>query len=113
MDRSIILYGQIIVEFSLSPLYFCGENVVPLSTRVCVRAPGLKNNAEIYCLGINASITCQNYSFCCQCYTFPHAVLFLLVHHNYTVAYDTTRTGTAALCSEQCAVTHRAVVLLV
>ena len=85
------------------------------STRVCVRAPGLKNNAEIlvYCLGINASITCRNYSFCCQCYTFPHAVLFLLVHHNYTVAYDTTRTGTAALCSEQCAVTHRAVVLLV
>ena len=75
IDRSIILRSQIIVELSLSSLYFCGENSVPLSTRVCVRAPGLKNNAGIYCLAINplaqpaianVSITCQNYfSVCC------------------------------------------------
>ena len=73
-DRSIILRSQIIVELSLSSLYFCGENIVPLSTRVCVRAPGLKNNAGIYCLAINplaqpaianVSITCQSSSSVC------------------------------------------------
>ena len=81
MDRSIILRSQIIVELSLSSLYFCGENIVPLSTRVCVRAPGLKNNAGIYCLAINVSITCQNYSSAVSIIPFSHAVLLLLLHH--------------------------------
>ena len=90
MDRSIILRSQIIVELSLSSLYFCGENIVPLSTRVCVRAPGLKNNAGIYCLAINplaqpaianVSITCQNYSSAVSVIPFSHTVLLLLLHH--------------------------------
>ena len=76
-----MLRTQIIVELSLSSLYFCGENIVPLSTRVCVRAPGLKNNAGIYCLAINVSITCQNYSSAVSIKPFSHAVLLLLLHH--------------------------------
>ena len=90
IDRSIILRSQIIVELSLSSLYFCGENIVPLSTRVCVRAPGLKNNAGIYCLAINplaqpaianVSITCQiTFLYAVSVIPFSHTVLLLLLH---------------------------------
>ena len=110
MHRSIILRTQIIVELSLSSLYFCGENIVPLSTRVCVRAPGLKNNAGIYCLAINVSITCKNYSSAVSVISFSHVVLLLLVHHTLLLVIQ--------LVLQHCvlgrwAVTHQAVALLV
>ena len=79
-----------------------------------MRAPGLKNNAEIYCLGINASITCQNYSFCCHCVSIiPFLMQYYCCWCIRIILLPVIQFVLQHCVLEQWAVTHQAVVLLV